>query len=160
MSTTGNVPLSGVTVSDSISGVNPVPVLSGGNNVDYPNSDGLLEAGETWVSAPAASPSSASTPTSAPPRARQATPAARPSPRLDVDGYQPRQLLRLHDEHQHRQTDQRQQQRQCAGPVRAGRHQRHLDLQCLDHGQRPALGRDGQRQHFGSQPRPGPLRRQ
>ena len=44
----GNVPLSGVTVSDSISGVNPVPVFSGGNNVGDLNSDGLLEAGETW----------------------------------------------------------------------------------------------------------------
>ncbi len=49
VSTTGNVPLSSVAVTDNIAGVNPTPVLSGGFNVGDTNHDGLLEAGETWV---------------------------------------------------------------------------------------------------------------
>ncbi len=49
VTTTGNVPLSGVAVTDNIAGVNPTPVLSGGFNVGDTNHDGLLEAGETWV---------------------------------------------------------------------------------------------------------------
>ncbi len=48
VTTTGNVPLSSVAVSDNIAGVNPTPVLSGGFNVGDTNQDGLLEAGETW----------------------------------------------------------------------------------------------------------------
>ena len=49
VTTTGNVPLSGVAVTDNVTGVNPTPVLSGGFNVGDTNQDGLLEAGETWV---------------------------------------------------------------------------------------------------------------
>ena len=49
VTTTGNVPLAGVAVTDSVAGVNPTPVLSGGFNVGDTNQDGLLEAGETWV---------------------------------------------------------------------------------------------------------------
>lgn len=49
VSTTGNVPLSSVTVTDNIAGVNPAPVLSGGFNVGDANHDGLLETGETWA---------------------------------------------------------------------------------------------------------------
>jgi uncharacterized repeat protein (TIGR01451 family) len=49
VTTTGNVPLSNVQVTDNIAGVNPTPVLSGGFNVGDTNHDGLLEAGETWV---------------------------------------------------------------------------------------------------------------
>ncbi len=43
------VALAGVTVTDSISGVNPTPVLSGSFNVGDTNHDNLLESGETWV---------------------------------------------------------------------------------------------------------------
>ncbi len=49
VSTTGNVPLSSVAVTDNIAGVNPTPVLSGGFNVGDTNHDNLLEPGETWV---------------------------------------------------------------------------------------------------------------
>ena len=48
VTTTANVPLSGVTVTDSVAGVNPAPSLSGAYNVGDTNHDGLLEAGETW----------------------------------------------------------------------------------------------------------------
>jgi len=49
VTTTGNVPLSNVNVTDNIAGVNPAPVLSGGFNVGDSNHDSLLEIGETWV---------------------------------------------------------------------------------------------------------------
>ena len=47
--TGSNVPLSAITVTDNIAGVNPTPVLSGSFNVGDTNHDNLLEAGETWV---------------------------------------------------------------------------------------------------------------
>ena len=51
--TGSNVPLSNVTVTDNIAGVNPTPVLVTFNGHQYntgdTNHDGLLEAGETWV---------------------------------------------------------------------------------------------------------------
>jgi hypothetical protein len=46
---TGNVPLANVSVTDSVAGVNPAPVLSGSFNFGDTNNDNLLETGETWV---------------------------------------------------------------------------------------------------------------
>ncbi len=45
----GNEPIANVAVTDSIAGVNPQPVLSGGFNVGDTNHNGILDPGETWV---------------------------------------------------------------------------------------------------------------
>jgi hypothetical protein len=42
-------PIKNVNVTDSVAGVNPTPVLSGGFNVGDTNQNGLLDPGETWV---------------------------------------------------------------------------------------------------------------
>ena len=48
--TGSNVPLSNVTVTDNIGGVNPAPVTkAGGFNTGDSNDNGLLDPGETWV---------------------------------------------------------------------------------------------------------------
>ena len=121
VTTTGNVPLSGVAVSDSVAGVDPTPVLSGGFNVGDTNHDGLLEAGETWVftasgTAIAGQYTNIGTAVGTP-----STPAVRRSRGFPAKGHQPRQLLRLHDQHQHRQADQRHGQQQRPRPVRSRR---------------------------------------
>jgi hypothetical protein len=41
-------PIKNVVVTDSVAGVNPAPVLSGGFNVGDADKDGLLDPGETW----------------------------------------------------------------------------------------------------------------
>jgi uncharacterized repeat protein (TIGR01451 family) len=44
----GNEPIANVTVTDSVAGVNPQPVLSGGFNVGDGNHNNLLDPGEQW----------------------------------------------------------------------------------------------------------------
>jgi hypothetical protein len=45
----GAEPIANVAVTDSVPGVNPTPVLSGGFNVGDTNHNNLLDPGETWV---------------------------------------------------------------------------------------------------------------
>jgi uncharacterized repeat protein (TIGR01451 family) len=45
----GDEPIANVNVTDSVAGVTPTPVLSGGFNVGDTNHNGLLDRGETWV---------------------------------------------------------------------------------------------------------------
>ncbi len=44
----GTEPIANVVVTDSVAGVNPTPVLSGGFNVGDTNHNNLLDPGETW----------------------------------------------------------------------------------------------------------------
>src|SRR5262249_50216254 len=45
----GTEPIANVAVTDSVSGVNPTPLLSGGFNVGDTNHNNLLDLTETWV---------------------------------------------------------------------------------------------------------------